>query len=55
MEFSFSAYEPLRNGKETIQAFESLNYDVRATSLAQITVLGLDKQETGAKNRTAWN
>ena len=28
--FSFSAHEPLRNGKKTIQAFELLNSDVRA-------------------------
>ena len=37
-EFSFWAHEPLINGKKTIQAFESLNSDVRAKSLAQITI-----------------
>ena len=34
---------------------ESLNYDVRARSQAQITILGQDEQETGAKNRTSKN
>ena len=41
--------------KKTCQALESLNYDVRARSLAQITILGLDEHETEAKNRTATN
>ena len=41
--------------KNTIQAFESLNYDVQARSLAQITILGQDKLETDAKNRTSTN
>ena len=31
-EFSFWAHEPLRNGKKTIQTFESLNSEVRAWS-----------------------
>ena len=31
-ELSFLTHEPLRNSKKTIQAFESLNYDVRARS-----------------------
>ena len=31
-EFRFWAYEPLKNGKKPIQAFESLNFDVRARS-----------------------
>ena len=31
-EFSFSAHEPFKNDKETIQAFDSLNSDVRARS-----------------------
>ena len=38
-----SAYElmkPLEMVKKPIQAFESLNSDVRATSYAQITILG---------------
>ena len=34
---------------------ESLNYDVRARSKAQITILGQDKQETDTKNRTSTN
>ena len=32
--------------KKTIQAFESLNSDVRARSKAQITILDKDEQET---------
>ena len=54
-EFSFWAHQPLRNGKKTYQAFESLNSDVRARSSAQITILGQEKQETDAKNRTSTN
>ena len=34
---------------------ESLSYDVRARSQAQITILGLDEEETYAKNRTSTN
>ena len=34
---------------------ESLNFDVRARSKAQITILGLDEHETDAKNRTSKN
>ena len=34
---------------------ESLNYDVRARSYPQITILGLDEHETDAKNRTSRN
>ena len=37
-----------RNGKKTCQALESLNSNVRARSLAQITIFGLDEQETDA-------
>ena len=47
---------PLENGKKTIQAFESLNSDVRARSQAQITILGLlEEEDTDAKNWTARN
>ena len=46
---------PLENCKKTIQAFESLNFDVRARSQAQITILGLDEVETDARNRTSRN
>ena len=46
---------PLEMVKKTIQALESLNSDVRAWSLAQITILGLDEKETDAKNRTSRN
>ena len=41
--------------KKTIQAFESLNYDVRAISLAQITIFGQDEQETDTKNGISTN
>ena len=34
---------------------ESLNFDVRARSKAQITILGLFEHETDAKNRTSRN
>ena len=43
------------NGKKTIQAFESLNFDVRARSQARDTILGQDEQETDAKNWTSTN
>ena len=46
---------PLEMVKKTCQALESLNSDVRARSKAQITILGLDQQETDAKNRTSRN
>ena len=46
---------PIKMVKKTIQAFESLNYDVRARSQAQIMILGLDEQETDAKNRCSRN
>ena len=47
---------PLENGKKSIQAFESLNSDVRARSQAQITILGLlEEEDTDAKNWTARN
>ena len=39
--------------KKTFQAFEALNYDVRARSYAQITILGQVEHETDAKNRTS--
>ena len=42
-EFSLWAHEPLINGKKPIQAFESLNYEVRARSYSQITILGRDE------------
>ena len=42
---------PLEMVKKTCQAFESLNYDVRARS----SNLGLDEHETNAKNRTSTN
>ena len=41
--------------KKTFQAFESINYDVRARSLAQITIFGQEEHETDAKNRTSRN
>ena len=41
--------------KKTCQSLESLNYDVRARILAQITILGQDEHETDAKNQTLTN
>ena len=46
---------PLEMVKKPIQAFESLNSDLRARSQAQITILGQDEHETDAKNRTSTN
>ena len=54
-EFSFSAHEPLRNGKKTIQAFESLNSDARDRSWVEITKLGQDEHETNTKNQSSTN
>ena len=41
---------PLEMVKKTIPAFESLNFDVRPRSYAQITIFGLDEEDTDAKN-----
>ena len=41
--------------KKTCQSLESLNYDVRVRIYSQITILGQDKHETDAKNRTLTN
>ena len=41
--------------KKTIQAFESLNSNVRVTIQAQFTILGQDQQETDAENRASTN
>ena len=38
-----------------MHAIESLNSDIRARTWAQFTILGLDKQETDAKNRSSSN
>ena len=46
---------PLEMVKKTCQDLESLNYDVRARRKAQITVLGLDEDESDAKNWTSRN
>ena len=46
---------PLEMEKKTCQALESLNYNVRATSQAQIAILGLNEHETGMKNLTSRN
>ena len=40
---------------KTCQALESINYDLRARSWAQITMLGQDEQDSDAKNRTSTN
>ena len=46
---------PLEMVKKPIQAFESLNSEIRTRSQAQITILGQDENETDAKNRTSTN
>ena len=46
---------PLEMVRNTCQALESLNSNVRARSLAKITILGLNEHETEAKNRTSTN
>ena len=46
---------PLEMVKKIFHAFESLNSDIRARSLAEITILGEDEHETDAKNRTSMN
>ena len=46
---------PLRNGKITFYALESLNSDVRDKSQAEITMLGQDDHETDTKKRTLTN
>ena len=45
---------PLEKVKKTCQALESLNYDVRAKSQAQITILGQDEQETDFNEFNFW-
>ena len=52
---AFELTNPVEMVKKLIQAFESLNYDVRARSQSQMTILGLDEQETDAKNRPSKN
>ena len=51
---AFELTNPLEMIK-TIQAFESLNSNVRARCQAQITILGQDEHETDAKNWTSTN
>ena len=46
---------PLEMVKKPIQAYESLNSDIRARSYAQITILGQDEHETDVKNRNSTN
>ena len=41
--------------KKTFQTFDSINSDVRARILAEITSLGQDKHETDVKNQTLTN
>ena len=47
-----SLSNPLKMVKKTCQALESLNFDLRDRSQAQITMLGQDQHETDTKN---WN
>ena len=49
-EFRFWAHEPLKMGKQTFQAFKSHNFEVRASSESQITILSKDEKDTDAKN-----
>ena len=46
---------PIEMVKKIIQAFESLNYNVRAKSQAQIMILEQDEHEIDTKNRTSTN
>ena len=46
---------PFEMVKKPIQAFESLNSDIRARSQAKITILAQDENETEAKIRTSTN
>ena len=46
---------PLEMVKKICQALESPNYDVRARTYGQITMLGQDEQETDTKNCTSTN
>ena len=41
--------------RTSTKAFESLNFNIRGRSSAQITILGQDEHETDAKNRTSTN
>ena len=52
---NYELKNPLKMVKIPIQAFEPLNYDIRARSQAQITILGQDGHETDTKNRTLTN
>ena len=44
-----------RNGKQTCQALELLNSDVRDRNTFEMTMLGEDEHETDTKNRTSTN
>ena len=46
---------PLEMVKKIFQAFESLNFEVRARSQSQITILSKDEKDIDAKNRTSTN
>ena len=47
--------QTLRKGEKTFHAFKPLNFEVRARSQAQITILGTDEQLTDTKKLTARN
>ena len=55
MNSSSELTNPLDIVKKTIQAFESINSDVRARILSQITILVPDEKEIDAKKRTSTN
>ena len=44
-----------RNGKQTCQALELLNSDVRDRNTHEMTMLGQDEHETDTKNRNSTN
>ena len=46
---------PLKMGKKTCQALESVNSDIRDRSQAEITMQGHDEHETDKKNWTSTN
>ena len=47
--------KPLKMVKKPIQAFESLDFDVRARGYPQITIFDQDEHITDAKNRISTN
>ena len=44
-----------RNVKQTCQALELLNSDIRDRNMLEMTILGHEEHETDTKNRTSTN